>query len=56
MTKKVKFTSMDHGTREDYDLIAIHDSDNERGLAKRVIEWLKMMDGESLSLLGENKI
>ncbi len=47
MTKKVKFTSMDHGTREDYDLIAIHDSDNERGLAKRVIEWLKMMDGES---------
>ena len=32
---------MDHGTREDYDLIAIHDSENERSLAKRVIEWLK---------------
>ena len=46
-TKKVKFTSMDHGTREDYDLIAIHDSENERSLAKRVIEWLKMMVGDS---------
>ena len=38
---------MDEGTREDYDLIAIHDSENERGLSKRVIEWLQMMDGES---------
>ena len=47
MDKKVKFTSMDHGNREDYDLIAIHDSENERSLVKRVIEWLKMMDGDS---------
>ena len=47
MSKKVKFTSMDHGTRDDYDLIAIHDAENERSLAKRVIEWLKMMDGDS---------
>ena len=47
MTNKVKFTSMDHGTKEDYDLIAIHDSENERSLAKRVIEWLKLMDGDS---------
>ena len=47
MDKKVKFTSMDHGTREDYDLIAIHDSENERSLLKRVIQWLQMMDGES---------
>ena len=47
MTEKVKFTSMDHGTREDYDLIAIHDSENERGLVKRVVEWMKMMDGDS---------
>ncbi len=45
--KKVDFISMDEGTKEDYDLIAIHDSENERGLSKRVIEWLKMMDGES---------
>ena len=38
---------MDHGTREDYDLIAIHDSKNERSLVKRVVEWMKMMDGDS---------
>ena len=38
---------MDHGTREDYDLIAIHDSENERSLVKRVVEWMRMMDGDS---------
>ncbi len=37
--KKVSFTSMDQGTKDDYDLVAIHDSQNERGLSKRVIEW-----------------
>ena len=47
MSKKVNFISMDHGTKNDYDLIAIHDSENERNLIFRVIEWLKMMDGES---------
>ena len=47
MSKKVKFTSMDHGTRDDYDLVAMHDSENARNMAKRVIEWLKMMDGDS---------
>ena len=47
MERKVKFTSMDNGTKEDYDLINIHDSRNERCLAKRVIEWLKIMDGDS---------
>ena len=44
--KKVSFTSMDQGTKDDYDLVAIHDSQNERGLSKRVIEWLQMMDGD----------
>ena len=38
---------MDQGTREDYDLVAIHDSKNERNLSKRVIQWLQMMDGDS---------
>ena len=47
MVKKVEFISMDKGTKEDYDLIAIHQSENERGLSKRVIQWLQMMDGES---------
>ena len=47
MVKKVEFISMDKGTKEDYDLIAIHQSVNERGLSKRVIPWLQMMDVES---------
>ena len=47
MVKKVSFTSMDQGTKEDYDLVAIHDSVNERSLSKRVIHWLQMMDGDS---------
>ncbi len=47
MTKKVEFTSMNDGTKNDYDLIAIHDSENERQLFNRVINWLEMMDGES---------
>ena len=47
LTKKVEFTSMDKGTRDDYDLISIHDSDNKRNLVSRVIEWLKIMDGDS---------
>ena len=47
MIKKVGFTSMDQGSKDDYDLIAIHDLENERDLSKRVIQWLQMMDGDS---------
>jgi predicted HD phosphohydrolase len=47
LKQKVSFTSMDQGTKEDYELIAIHDSKNERSLSNRVIKWLEMMDGES---------
>ena len=47
MCKKVGFISMDEGKKEDYDLIAIHDLKNERGLFKRVIRWLQAMDDES---------
>ena len=47
MVKKVRFISMDQVTKEDYDLVAIHDSKNEKGLYKRVIKWLLMMDGDS---------
>jgi len=32
LLKKVDFISMDHGTKNDYDLIAIHDFENERNL------------------------
>ena len=38
---------MDQGTKEDYDLVSIHDSKNERSLSKRIIQWLQMMDGDS---------
>ena len=47
MYKKVGFISMDEGTKEDYDLIAIHDSKNERNLFNRVIQWLQTLDDES---------
>ena len=31
---------MNDGTKNDYDLIAIHDSDNERKLFNRVINYI----------------
>ena len=52
MVKKVEFISMDEGTKGDYDLIKIHDSENERSLSKRVIQWLQIMDGESPYQIG----
>jgi len=45
--KKVSFTSMDQGVKEDFDLVAIHDLENQNSMLERVIEWLKMMDGDS---------
>jgi predicted HD phosphohydrolase len=47
MTDKVSFTAMEHGTRADYDLVAVHDAANASGLADRVLGWLASMDGES---------
>ena len=44
---KVNFTAMDHGTREDYDLVFAHDAKNAAGQAQRVIGWLRDMDGDS---------
>ena len=38
---------MDEGTKADYDLITIHDANNERSVFKRVIQWLQTMDYES---------
>ena len=52
MVKKVEFVSMDKGTKEDYDLIAMYHLENEKGLLKRVIQWLQMMDGESPYQIG----
>ena len=47
MTQKVSFTAMEHGTREDYELIATHDRKHASQQADRVLQWLRDMDGES---------
>ncbi len=47
MNRKVAFTAMDQGTREDYELVAAHDAKNAAGLADRVLVWLRSMDGDS---------
>ena len=47
MSDKVKFTAMEHGTKEDYALMGLHDARNVAGLSERVLDWMKMMDGPS---------
>ena len=47
MTQKVSFTAMEHGTREDYELIATHDRKHASRQVDRVLQWLREMDGES---------
>ena len=47
MTKQVEFTAMEHASREDYELVFCHDADNIAAQAERVIEWLRLMDGDS---------
>ena len=47
MVEKVSFTSMEHGTRGDYELVARHDRENAARLADRVLRWLREMDGDS---------
>ena len=43
MNRIVNFTAMDHGTREDYDLVEAHDAQNAAELADRVLDWLRSM-------------
>ena len=47
MSQKVQFTSMDHGTQADYDLVSAHDAENAALQADRVLDWLRKMDGDS---------
>ena len=47
MTQKVSFTAMEHGTREDYALIATHDRRHASQQADRILRWLREMDGDS---------
>lgn len=47
MGDKVRFTAMRDGTQADYDLVFEHDAANIASQADRVLDWLRMMDGES---------
>ena len=47
MIDKVSFTAMQHGTQEDYDLLAAFHTDHPASQADRVLEWLCMMDDDS---------
>lgn len=57
MSTKVSFTAMEHGTQADYDLLeAFHEAD-AAGIADRVLDMLRSMDGESpypISRLGHS--
>ena len=47
MSDKVNFTAMEYASREDYELVFEHERQEMLGQADRVIDWLKMMDGDS---------
>ena len=45
--RKANFTSMDQGTRDDYDVVFEHEAENVDLQADRVLQWLRDMDVES---------
>lgn len=47
MIEKVAFTAMAHGTQADYDLVFAHDAENVAAQADRILDWLRLMDGDS---------
>lgn len=47
MNRKVSFTAMEHGTQEDYEILATFDAASAAKQADRVLRWLAAMDGES---------
>ena len=47
MNDRVGFTRMEDGTAADYALVAEHDARNMAGLADRLLDWLRSMDGPS---------
>jgi predicted HD phosphohydrolase len=46
MTAQAKFRSMTEGTQEDWAIIAAHAGPYSRGLAGRVLDHLKLLDGD----------
>jgi len=47
MKSKVSFTAMEHGTQEDYDIVAASERAGIAQLPDRVLGWLRQMDGDS---------
>lgn len=47
MGTKVSFTAMEDGTQADYDLLGAFDAEHRTGQADRVLDWLRLMDGDS---------
>jgi predicted HD phosphohydrolase len=43
----VGFTDMQHGTREDYELVFAHEQAQIDTQADRALDWLRQMDGDS---------
>ncbi len=43
----VSFTSMEHGTKDDYVLVFAHEQEQIDTQADRVMDWLRQMDGPS---------
>ncbi|MCU1396613.1 MAG: peptidase [Ilumatobacteraceae bacterium] len=43
----VSFTSMEHGTKDDYTLVFAHEQEQLDTQADRVMDWLRQMDGPS---------
>ena len=45
--ESVKFAAFSEATREDFELIAVHDAENASRNADRVLGWLRLMEGPS---------
>jgi len=47
MAGKVSYTAMVHGTQVDCDLVNVHFDAHIANFAEQVLEWLRMLDGDS---------
>ena len=47
MPGKVSYTAMVHGTQADCDLVNVYFDAHIANFAEQVLEWLRMLDGDS---------
>ena len=47
MSAKVSYTAMVHGTQADCDLVKVHFDTHAANFGGQVLEWLRMMEGDS---------